>query len=456
MKLWGGRFKQKIHPKIEEFTKSIGFDFRLASADIQVNKAQAKALLKAGLITEDESKKLLDALDGIQDEIKNGNFKIEDNDEDIHSAIERILTSKLGDLGAKIHSGRSRNDQVSADMRIFMKEQGKEILTMIEENQTVLVEQAEEYIETIMPGYTHLQHAQPVLLSHHLMAYFWMFERDKGRIQDCLKRIDVLPLGSAALAGTSIKLDQELLASELGFDFITDNSVDAVSDRDFIVEFLASLAIIQTHLSRLAEEIILWTSLEFSFAELPDSLSTGSSIMPHKKNPDILELIRGKTGRVYGNLISILTTLKGLPLSYNRDLQEDKEVSFDGIDTVKDCLGIMALALEHIQFNQNNMKQASNNWQLLATDIMEHLVSNGEPLRNAHKIVGEIVLYCLENNKSFNDLSSDELSTFSNYLTPNAIKQLDAKKSVESKTTKGSTSTQSVKSQIQKAKQILR
>lgn len=456
MKLWGGRFKQKTDPKIEEFTKSIDFDYRLAFVDIDVNKAQAKALLKAGLISKEESEQLLSVLDKIEEQIDNDTFEVKDNDEDIHSAIERSITESLGDTGAKIHSGRSRNDQVNTDLRLFIKDEIDETVDLIIALQTSLIEKSEQQIDQLMPGYTHLQRAQPVMLSHHLMAYFWMLERDKNRLEDCLKRVDVLPLGSAALAGTTLEIDQVLLADELGFSKITDNSLDSVSDRDFVIEFLSCLAITQTHLSRLAEEIILWTSSEFSFAMLPDSLATGSSMMPHKKNPDPAELIRGKTGRVYGSLVSILTTMKGLPLSYNRDLQEDKEVLFDATDTVQDCLDVMSLIIEQIGFNNESMSASVSDWPLFTTDLMEYLVSSGEPIRHAHSIMGQVVAYCMEQDKSLNELTDAELGNFSDKLNSKALEICSPAHSVNLKKSTGSTSKNSVIYQINKAKNLLR
>jgi argininosuccinate lyase len=345
---------------------------------------------------------------------------------------------------------------VNTDLRLFIKQKIIDTTETLENLQSIIVSKAEEQLDTLMPGYTHLQRAQPVLLSHHLMAYFWMSERDKNRLEDCLKRVDVLPLGSAALAGTTLELDQNTLAAELGFSKITDNSLDSVSDRDFVIEFLSALSIIQTHLSRLAEEIVLWTSSEFVFAVLPDSLATGSSMMPHKKNPDAVELIRGKTGRVFGDLIAILTTLKGLPLSYNRDLQEDKEVLFDAVDTVGDCLDVMSLVVEQIQFQQENMKLAADDWLLYVTDLMEFLVSEGEPVRHAHEAVGKIISYCLDNDKALFDLSNDELNKFSAKLSSDVFKFIGPVNPINSKKSIGSTSKISVESQIQKAKKLLK
>lgn len=455
MKLWGGRFTEQVDPLLSKFSNSIHFDIRLADYDITGSKAFAKALKSAGIYNDDELNAVLLALDEISSEIKSGQLDFS-NDEDIHSAIERLLTEKTGEAGAKLHSGRSRNDQVATDFRMFVMAEIEETKGLVSRLQESLLLQAEEYSDYIMPGYTHLQRAQPVLLGHHLMAYFWMLERDKQRLSNCQASTSVLSLGSAALAGTSIPLDRSFLAKELGFRIVGQNSMDMSASRDFAIEFTSSLAIIQMHLSRLSEEMIFWTSTEFGYAELPDNLATGSSMMPQKKNPDVAELVRGKFGRVQGSLVGLLSTMKALPLCYNRDMQEDKEAVFDAVDTVKASVHIMALAITGLTFNKQVLARAANDWQLLMTDLMELLVLEGIPLRTAHEHVGKLVQFCTSNNRPPESLSNEELATFSDKLNKDIINKLTLDSSISAKKTDGSTSYSSLNTQIKAAKDLLR
>lgn len=455
MKLWGGRFKQELDDLVEEFTSSLSFDVKLAKYDTKVSAAYAKALAKAGIYDDGELKKVSAELQKIASEIETDKFELKSSDEDIHSAIERVLTERLGEVGSKLHSGRSRNDQIATDMRMFVMDEIHQMRDAISRLQESLILKAEEYQDYTMPGYTHLQRAQPVAVAHHLMAYFWMFERDKARLLACFRTASVLPLGSGALAGTAIPVDRELLAKELGFLSVGQNSMDMCSSRDFVLEMLSCLTITQMHLSRIAEEIILWMSSEFGFAQLPDRLATGSSMMPHKKNPDIAELIRGKFGRVQGSLVALLTTMKGLPLAYNRDMQEDKEGLFDAVQTVKSSLQIMAIVIAELVFNKDKLAEAASDWQIYVTDLMEKLVKEGEPLRKAHEQIGKLVQYCLDKNKTVHQLSQKELSGFNEKLDIEWIKQLNAKNSISSKLTEGSTSPLSVKQQMDTARKIL-
>jgi argininosuccinate lyase len=365
--------------------------------------------------------------------------------------IEKALVEKVGQAGEKLHTARSRNDQVSLDMRLYLREESLFLIGLLSELQKGFVQLAREYLGLIMPGYTHLQRAQPVLLSHHLLAYYEMFNRDKARLSDCLKRINVLPLGSAALAGTSLPIDRDFVAKELDFPEVSANSMDAVSDRDFIVEFLGGCGLIQIHLSRLSEELVLWTSQEFNFAEIADRYCTGSSIMPQKKNPDMPELIRGKSGRVVGNLMAVLTVLKGLPMTYNRDLQEDKEPVFDTIDTVSQSLTVMSELLSGLSFNRETLKHATDTGFMTATDLAEYLVRKNIPFRQAHGIVGKAVAFCIENSKELTDLTLQELQEFSEVITEDVIEVLGAEGSVNSRNTSGGTAIAQVKKALEKA-----
>ncbi len=447
-KPWAGRFKEKTAKTLEEFSQSISFDKRLWQEDIEGSIAHAKMLHKQGIINKKELEKILKGLSEIEREIKNGKFQFKEELEDIHMNIEKALIEKVGQAGAKLHTARSRNDQVVTDLRLYLRKKVKEIIEKIRKLQKTLLSLAEKHINTIMPGYTHMQKAQPVLLSHHLLAYAWMFERDKQRLKETLKRINQCPLGSGALAGSSLPIDREFTAKELNFDIVIPNSMDAVSDRDFVLDVLYCGAVIMMHLSRLAEELILWSTDEFSFIQLPDRFSTGSSMMPQKKNPDPAELIRGKTGRVYGNLISLLTTMKGLPLTYNRDMQEDKEPVFDTIDTVTMSLKIVDEMLPLVEFNKERMNHQAQRGYITATDLAEYLVRKEVPFRQAHEITGKIVLYCIEKGKELKDLTLEEFRNFSHKIDEEVYRILTPLGSINGKSSYGSTSKESVKEQI--------
>jgi argininosuccinate lyase len=450
-KPWDGRFTEATASSAEVFSTSIHFDMRLYRHDIAGSKAHAKMLAKVGLISGSELEQILAGLREIEAEIESNTFTFRPELEDIHMNIEKALVEKVGQAGEKLHTARSRNDQVSLDMRLYLREESLFLIGLLSELQKGFVQLAREYLGLIMPGYTHLQRAQPVLLSHHLLAYYEMFNRDKARLSDCLKRINVLPLGSAALAGTSLPIDRDFVAKELDFPEVSANSMDAVSDRDFIVEFLGGCGLIQIHLSRLSEELVLWTSQEFNFAEIADRYCTGSSIMPQKKNPDMPELIRGKSGRVVGNLMAVLTVLKGLPMTYNRDLQEDKEPVFDTIDTVSQSLTVMSELLSGLSFNRETLKHATDTGFMTATDLAEYLVRKNIPFRQAHGIVGKAVAFCIENSKELTDLTLQELQGFSNVITEDVIEVLGAEGSVNSRNTSGGTAIAQVKKALEKA-----
>ncbi|MEH7109280.1 argininosuccinate lyase [Bacillus sp. JJ1764] len=412
-KLWGGRFTKETNKLVEEFTASISFDQKLAKEDIAGSLAHVQMLGQCGIIPLDDVEKIKQGLLSIKEMVDRNEVEFLVEDEDIHMNIEKLLIEKIGPVGGKLHTGRSRNDQVATDMHLYLRTKTLELITLMEEVQGAILNQAKEHIETLIPGYTHLQRAQPVSFAHHLMAYFWMFERDKQRLTDSLKRINWLPLGSGALAGTTFPIDRELVAGLLGFETIYPNSMDAVSDRDFILEFLSIGSIIMTHISRLSEELVIWSSQEFQFVELDDSFCTGSSIMPQKKNPDVPELLRGKTGRAYGNLIGLLTVLKGLPLAYNKDLQEDKEGMFDTVETLEGSLKLLAPMIETMTVKKDVMRKAINNDFSNATDIADYLVRKGLPFRDAHEVIGKIVLYAIQSGKFLLDLSMEEYEQFS-------------------------------------------
>ncbi len=455
-KPWGGRFKEKTAKVLEEFSQSISFDKRLWKEDIEGSRAHAKMLAKVGIIKEEELKKVLKGLDEIEKEIEEGRFQFKEELEDIHMNIEKALIEKTNSAGARIHTARSRNDQVATDLRLYLRKRVQEIAEEISNLERTFVSLAEKHIDTIMPAFTHLQKAQPVLLAHHLLAYAWMFERDRQRLNEALKRINQSPLGACACAGTSLPIDRHFTAKELGFEGVIPNSMDAVSDRDFVCDVLYCGAMIMMHLSRLAEEIILWATDEFSYIELPDRFSTGSSMMPQKKNPDPAELIRGKTGRVYGNLVSMLTVLKGLPLTYNRDMQEDKEPVFDTIDTVWMSLRIINEMLPEIKFNKDKMSQSAERGYTTATDLAEYLVRKGIPFRQAHEITGKIVLYCIENKKALSELSLDEFKSLYSNIDKDVYEVLTADGSIKAKSSYGSTATKMVKEQIKLLKKALK
>ena len=408
-----GRFHKKADKLVTEYTATIPFDRRLYCHDIAGSTAHARMLAKQGIISEKDTEIITSGLASIKKEIEQGKFQFTHELEDIHMNIEARLIEKVGEVGGKLHTARSRNDQVVLDLRLFTKEAISNTLVKLREFQQALIDLAEANKNVLMPGYTHLQPAQPILLAHHLLAYFEMLQRDIDRFDDCLKRTDAMPLGSGAIAGVAYNIDRDFLARELGFSQLSQNSIDAVSDRDFVVEYEASASLCMMHLSRLAEEIILWSSAEFSFIELDEAYTTGSSIMPQKKNPDIAELVRGKTGRVYGKLIALLVTMKALPLSYNRDMQEDKEGLFDTVDTLLSTLEVFADMIKTLQVKVENTEQAVNRSYILATDLADYLVSKGKPFRTAHDIIAKLVRYAMEKSKSFSELSLTEYKGFS-------------------------------------------
>ena len=451
-KVWGGRFREKTDKIVDSFNASISYDRRLYSQDIAGSRAHCRMMAKQKIISEEEASQILAALSEIENEMDRGEFSFYEAQEDIHSAVEKALIEKIGILGEKLHTGRSRNDQVSLDLRLYVREAIEKINLLIREMQRVLTGLAEKNIDLVFPGYTHLQRAQPVLLSHHLLAYVEMLKRDRQRLQENLARVNVLPLGSAALAGATFKLDRDMVAKELGFNAISDNSMDAVSDRDFVLDFLFAASTLMMHLSRLSEEIVIWSTQEFGFIKLPDQLCTGSSIMPQKKNPDLPELIRGKTGRVYGHLMALLTTMKGLPLTYNKDMQEDKESLFDAVDTVEKCLMVMTRLLKELSFNKKVMKKAIDKGYLVATDLADYLVGRGLTFRKAHQIVGEMVLYAMGQKKEFNQLTLDEMNRFSKEIENDVYAWLDPAQCVERRNLPGGTATERVKKSIKKAK----
>lgn len=455
-KLWAGRFREKTAKVVESFTESISFDSRLWRYDIEGSIAHAMMLGRQGIITKRESEMIVKGLREIASEIESGKFRFREELEDIHMNIEYALTEKIGEVGKKLHTARSRNDQIALDIRLYMRSEIREIISLLSSTQTVLLETAEKNIDVIMPGYTHMQRAQPVLLSHHLLAYIHMLERDSERLRDCLKRVNVLPLGSCAMAGTSLPIDRRYVAELLNFDTVSENSIDSVSDRDILLEFLADASILMMHLSRFAEELVLWSTEEFGFITISDAFTTGSSIMPQKKNPDVAELMRGKTGRVYGDLLSLLTTMKGLPLSYNRDMQEDKEPLFDAIDTVKAVLTVLREMLPAIKFNQDKMYKASSSGYTTATDIAEYLVKKGVPFRMAHEVAGKIVLSCIEKGKDLTDLTLEEYRGFSSFIDKDIYSVLTPEGSIKAKISYGSTSKKEVMRQIRRLKARLK
>lgn len=447
-KLWAGRFKEKTEKMVENFTSSLSFDVRLWKYDIEGSMAHVTMLGRQKIIPGKDVELILRGLDEINKEIQEGKFRFYENLEDVHMNIEHALIKKIGPVGGKLHTARSRNDQVALDLRLFLRDEISAVLELIKKFHRTIVAVAEKHVDTIMPGYTHLQKAQPVLLAHHLLAYFEMLERDRERFEDCLKRVNVLPLGSAALAGTTLPIDRRYAARLLSFPKVSENSMDAVSDRDFVIEFISASSMLMVHLSRLSEEIIIWNNDQFGFIELPDAFTTGSSIMPQKKNPDVLELIRGKSGRVFGHLMAILTVMKGLPLAYNRDLQEDKEPLFDTVDTVKSSLQVLTELMPKARFNKDLMRKATEKGYLTATDLAEYLVRKGVPFRDAHRITGEIVRYCIDKNKGMSDLRLKEFRQFSKLIGRDIAHHIAVKTSVEEKKSLGGTSKKLVLARI--------
>ena len=409
MQLWKGRFKKELSKTTNDFNSSISFDSRMYKEDIEGSIAHATMLGRCGIIKQEEADDIVQGLKGILADIENGTLHIDMEAEDIHTFIEGELTKRIGDNGKRLHTSRSRNDQVAVDIKLYLKKEVVNVKKLVVDLIKVIADKAEKYSETVMPGYTHLQRAQPITFGHHLLAYGEMLLRDVSRLEDCLKRMDEMPLGSCALAGTTYPIDRTITAELLGFERITNNSLDGVSDRDYCIEFASVLSIIMVHLSRFSEEIIMWCSWEFKFIELDDAFSTGSSIMPQKKNPDIAELVRGKSGRVFGDNMTLLTIMKGIALAYNKDMQEDKELVFDAIDTVKGCLALFTGMLATMKFNKGKMRLSANNGFTNATDAADYLVKHGVPFRDAHGIIGKIVLYCIERGIAIDDMSLDEL-----------------------------------------------
>ncbi|MGC8782876.1 MAG: argininosuccinate lyase [Armatimonadota bacterium] len=454
-KLWGGRFEKQTDEAVEAFTTSLGVDARLWDADIRASIAHARMLGKIGVLTPEETDAILLGLQALREHISAGKVTFDPKAEDVHSEIERLLTERIGAVAGKLHTARSRNDQVATDTRLYLREGIDALLEEIRQLQQWLVDTAESHLHTILPGCTHLQHAQPVSLAHHLMAYFWMLQRDRERLTDCRRRVNQLPLGSAALAGTSFPVDRQMVAQELGFEGICENSMDAVSDRDFVVEFLSCAALVMVHLSRLAEELILWNTPEFGFVELDDSVTTGSSIMPQKKNPDVAELIRARTGRVVADLTGALVMLKALPLSYNRDLQEDKGFLFDALDTALSSVALMHLMLSRAQFRTERMRQAVRGDFSNATDLADYLVRKGMPFRQAHEVVGRAVQYCLKQGVALEDLSVEQLRAFSNLFDADAVQILQPEAVMQARRSDGGTSPQAVRQQIALARKLL-
>ena len=454
-KTWSGRFTEKTDHRVEAFTASVDFDKRLYPYDIEGSIAHCRMLAKTGIISEDEAATLVQGLGKINRELDRGDFVFDQSMEDIHMHIETRLMEDVGKVALKLHTARSRNDQVALDVRMFLRDATVNVIGRLHGIRVALVDLAETNSDVVMPGYTHMQRAQPVLFAHHLMAYYEMFSRDDERFKDCLKRIDVMPLGTAALAGTTYPIDRHYTAELLNFPKISTNSIDAVSDRDFIIEFLAAASICMVHLSRLSEEMILWCTSEFSFIELPDAFATGSSIMPQKKNPDVAELVRGKSGRVFGNLIGLLTIMKGLPLAYNRDLQEDKEMLFDSVDTIHACLEIYSLMLPKLTIKRDAMRAATTQGFLNATDFADYLVGKGMPFRNAHHTVGQAVGYALENNKEIHELTLEELKTFSNLIQEDVFDILSTAAMIDRRTSAGGTATENVRAAINDARKLL-
>ncbi|MCR5670623.1 MAG: argininosuccinate lyase [Butyrivibrio sp.] len=435
--LWGGRFTGSIDQLAWDFNASISFDKRFLEQDVRGSKAHAMMLCKQGIISEEEKDSIVCGLDGILSDVKDGKLSITDEYEDIHSFLEANLIDRIGDAGKKVHTGRSRNDQVALDMRLYARDEVVNVAGLLENLLKTLLKIMEDNTRTYMPGFTHLQKAQPVTLSHHLGAYFEMFKRDLLRMKDIYNRMNYCPLGAGALAGTTYPLDRDYTAELLDFYGPTLNSMDSVSDRDYLVEFLSALSLIMMHLSRLSEEIIIWNSNEYRFVEIDDAYSTGSSIMPQKKNPDIAELVRGKTGRVYGDLMSLLTTMKGIPLAYNKDMQEDKEAFFDAIDTVVNCLTLFADMLKTMKFNKDAMAKSAVNGFTNATDAADYLVNKGMPFRDAHSVIGRLVLFCIDKNCAIDDLSLEQLKEFTPLFEEDIFDAISLKTCVEKRLTKG-------------------
>lgn len=453
--LWGGRFTKETDRLVYNFNASLSFDKRLYKQDIKGSMAHASMLAKQGILTEPEKEEILSGLQEILQDIESGKLEFSPEYEDIHSFVEANLIARKGDAGKKLHTGRSRNDQVALDMKMYVRDEIQETDELLKELLETLQKLMEENLHTYMPGFTHLQKAQPVTAAHHLGAYFEMFKRDRSRLKDTGKRLNLCPLGSGALAGTTYPLDREYTAQALGFDGPTLNSMDSVADRDYLIEFLSDLSMIMMHLSRFCEEMILWNSNEYQFVEIDDAYSTGSSIMPQKKNPDIAELVRGKTGRVYGALMSLLTTMKGIPLAYNKDMQEDKELAFDAMDTAKGCIALFNGMLSTLEFKKENMEKSAKNGFTNATDAADYLVNKGVPFRDAHGIVGRLVLYCLEKNISLDEMSLEAYKAISPVFEEDIYEAISMKNCVEKRNTIGAPGPEAMKAVLKQNKKYL-
>ena len=454
-KMWDGRFKVKTDPFVEEFTSSISYDIRLSVFDIQGSMAHVKMLSKIGVLKQTEEKKIISGLVNIAKDLMYGKIESLEDYEDIHMAIEEILTQRIGDVAKKIHTARSRNDQVALDMRLYLRAGVRETIKAVSQLQKTIIKFSSSNKDIVIPEMTHLQHAQPVFLAHHMLAYVNMLERDKQRIADGLKRINVMPLGAGACTGTGIPIDQKYVAKILGFQEISRNSVDAVSDRDFVIEFLSNLSLIAMHLSRLSEEMVLWSSSEFGFISIGDAYCTGSSMMPQKKNPDVCEIVRGKTGRIYGSLISLLTVMKALPLAYNRDMQEDKEPLFDALDTMLDSLEIFSRMFENVSVNSKACLEKTAHGYLEATDLAEYLVCKGVPFRQAHHIIGKLVSYCITKSIKFDELKLEEYKKFSKYFSSDVKEAILVKNCLDRKKSIGGTCKANVEKEIKYWQKVL-
>ena len=448
MKLWGGRFTKEENQLVHNFNASITFDQKFYKQDIEGSIAHVTQLGAVGIISDEDMKKIIEGLKSIKADIESGKLEITEESEDIHSFVESNLIERIGEPGKKLHTGRSRNDQVALDMKLYTRDEVTEVDRLLKELLNVIHSIMKENIDTYMPGFTHLQKAQPITLAHHFGAYFEMFKRDRDRLKDIYKRMNYCPIGSGALAGTTYPLDRNLTATLLGFEGPTLNSMDSVSDRDYLIEFLSALSTIMMHLSRFSEEIIIWNSNEYRFVEIDDAYSTGSSIMPQKKNPDIAELVRGKTGRVYGALMSLLTTMKGLPLAYNKDMQEDKELTFDAIDTTKGCISLFTGMIDTMKFNKDNMESSAKNGFTNATDAADYLVGKGVPFRDAHGIVGQLVLFCIEKDIALDDMTLEEYKAISPVFEDDIYDAISLKTCVEKRTTIGAPGMEAMKKVI--------
>ena len=453
--LWGGRFTKETDKLVYDFNASISFDKRFYEQDIRGSIAHVTMLAKQGILTEEEKEQIIKGLESIQTDVENGTLRITEEYEDIHSFVEANLIDRIGDAGKKLHTGRSRNDQVALDMKLYTRDEILELDGLLKEMLEVLLKLMKDNLETYMPGFTHLQKAQPITLAHHMGAYFEMFKRDRSRMKDIYKRMNLCPLGAGALAGTTYPLDREYTAELLGFDGPTLNSMDSVSDRDYLIELLSAMSTVMMHLSRFSEEVIIWNSNEYRFVEIDDAYSTGSSIMPQKKNPDIAELVRGKTGRVYGALTALLTTMKGIPLAYNKDMQEDKEFVFDAIDTTKGCLALFTGMLKTMKFNRARMEESAKHGFTNATDAADYLVNHGVPFRDAHGIVGQLVLYCIDKGIALDDMSLEEFKAVSPVFEEDIYDAISMKTCVEMRNTIGAPGRAAMEQVIQEEEKYL-